>query len=55
MKRLGFKQLKSKAGIFCYRKTETNTVVTVVYVDDTFFCGLDIKVLNDIKSQFMTQ
>ena len=37
MKELGFEQLKSEAGIFCYKKTSTNTVIAVVYINDIFF------------------
>ena len=53
MKELGFKQLKSEARIFQYGKVRTNIVVGVVYVDDTFFCGPDKILLNEIKTRFM--
>jgi len=51
MKELGFEQLKFEAGIFCYRKTSTNTVTVVVYVNDTFFCGPSKTLLNEIKGK----
>lgn len=53
MKELGFEWLKSKARIFRYRKTGTNTVIAVVYVDDIFFCGPRKTLLNKIKGKFM--
>jgi len=34
---------------------KTNIVVTVVYIDDTFFCELDMVILDEIKSKFMTK
>jgi len=55
MKELGFEHLKSEAGIFCYKKKGTDLIVAVVYVDNTFFCGPDKAILNEIKSKFMTK
>jgi len=40
MKDLGFKQLKLEAKIFRYQKLSTNITVAIVYIDDTFFCGV---------------
>ena len=54
MRELGFECLKLEAKIFCYNKG-TNLIVAVVYVDDTFFCGPDIAILNQIKAKFMTK
>ena len=53
MKELGFECLKSDPGIFLYRKKGTNIVVTVVYVDDTLFCGPIKAIVNEIKGLFM--
>jgi len=53
MKELGFEWLKSEARIFHYRKTGTNTVIAVVYINDTFFCGPSKTLLNEIKDKFM--
>jgi len=55
MKELGFEQLKSEAGIFHYKNKGTNLIMAVVYVNDTFFCGPDIDILNEIKSKFMAK
>ena len=40
LKELGFEHLKSKAGIFFYRKKGTNMVIGIIYVDDALFCAL---------------
>ena len=53
IRELGFVCLKSEAGIFQYQRTGTNIVVAVVYVDDTFFCGPDKAILNEIKTRFI--
>ena len=53
MKDLGFKHLKSDAGIFLYRKKGTAVIVAIVYIDDAFFCGPDIKTIKEIKAAFM--
>ena len=53
MKDLGFKRLKSDAGIFLYKRKGTTTVVAIVYVDDAPFCGPDIKTIKEIKAAFM--
>ena len=53
MKDLGFKHLKSNAGIFLYKKKGTTTVIAKVYVDDALFCGPDIKTVKEIKAAFM--
>jgi len=55
MRELGFERLKSEARIFCYNKKRTNLIVAVVYVDNTFFCGPDMAILNQIKAKFMTK
>ena len=55
IKDLGFERLKSEAGIFRYQKLGTNITVAVVYVDDTFFYGPDLTILNDLKQKFMKQ
>jgi len=53
MKDLSFEQLKLEARIFRYRKLGTNITVAIVYVDDTFFCGPDLTILNDLKQKFI--
>ena len=35
LQELGFERLKSKAGIFFYKKKGTNIVIGIIYVDDT--------------------
>ena len=55
MRELGFERLKSEARIFRYNKKGTNLIVAIVYVDDTFFCGPDMAILNQIKAKFMTK
>ena len=39
LKELRFEHLKSEAGIFFYKKKGTNIVISIIYVDDTLFCG----------------
>ena len=53
LKELGFKCLKSEAGIFFYKKKGTNMVVGIIYVDDALFCGPNKAVVDSIKAQFM--
>ena len=53
LKELGFKCLKSEAGIFFYKKKGTNVVVRIIYVDDALFCGPNKAVVDSIKAQFM--
>ena len=53
MEDLGFKCLKSDAGIFLYKRKGTTTVVAIVYIDDALFCGPDIKIIKEIKAAFM--
>ena len=53
IKDLGFGQLKLEARIFRYQKLGTNITVAIVYVDDTFFCGPDLTILNDLKQKFI--
>ena len=53
LKELGFKHLKSKAGIFFYRKEGTNVVIGIIYVDDALFCGPNKAIVDPIKLQFM--
>ena len=53
MKNLGFEQLKLEAGTFRYWKLGTNITVAIVYVDDTFFCGPNLTILNDLKQKFI--
>jgi len=55
MKDLSFERLKSKARIFRYQKLGINITVTIVYIDDTFFCGPDLTILNDLKQKFIKQ
>ena len=53
LQELGFEHLKSKAGIFFYKKKGTNIVISIIYVDDALFCGPNKAVVNSIKAQFM--
>ena len=53
LKELGFERLKSKAGIFFYKKKGTNMVVGIIYVDDALFCGPNKAIVDSIKAQFM--
>jgi len=55
MKELGFEHLKSEAGIFHYKKKDTDLIIAVVYVDNIFFCGPDKAILNEIKSKFIAK
>jgi len=45
--------LKSDTGIFLFKKIGTSIVVAVVYVNDTLFCGPNIKTIKKIKAAFM--
>jgi len=40
LKELGFECLKSEAGIFFYKKKDTNIVIGIIYVDDALFWAL---------------
>ena len=53
MRGLGFKCLKSNAGIFLYRKKGTITIVAIGYIDDALLCGPDIKTVKEIKATFI--
>ena len=53
LKELRFEHLKSKAGIFFYKKKGTNVVVRIIYVDDALFCGPNKALVDSIKVQFM--
>ena len=53
LKELRFEHLKSKAGIFFYKKKGTNVVVRIIYVDDALFCGPNKALVASIKVQFM--
>ena len=53
LKELRFKHLKSKAGIFFYKKKGTNVVVGIIYVDNALFCGPNKAIVDSIKVQFM--
>ena len=53
MKELGFECLKSDASIFLYWKEGMNIVVTVIYVDDTLFCGPTKAIVDEIKGLSM--
>jgi len=55
MKKLDFEHLKSEAGIFHYKKKDTDLIIAVVYVDDTFFFGPNKAILNEIKSKFIAK
>jgi hypothetical protein len=49
---LGFKGLKSDAGLFLY-KSECGFVIAVIYVDDALFCSPNRDLVLEIKSKFM--
>ena len=53
LKELGFERLKSKVGIFFYKKKGTNMVIGIIYVDDALFCGPNKAVVDSMKVQFM--
>ena len=53
LQELSFERLKSKAGIFFYKKKGTNIVIGIIYVDDALFCGPNKAVVDSIKVQFM--
>jgi len=53
LKELRFECLKSEAGIFFYKKKDTNIVISIIYVDDTLFCGPNKAVVDAIKAQFI--
>ena len=48
-----FEHLKSKAGIFFYKKKGTNMVIGIIYVDEALFCGPNKAIVDSIKVQFM--
>jgi len=50
---LDFKGLKSEVDIFWYKKD--NTIIAVVYVNNTFFYRSDKTLLNKIKAKFMSK
>ena len=49
---LGFQGLVSDAGLFIFRN-EHSFVITVIYVDETIFCGLDKLLVTELKGKFM--
>ena len=53
MQDLGFKHLKSNAGIFLYRKKDTAVIIAIVYVNDALFCGPHIETVKEIKAAFI--
>ena len=53
LKELRFECLRSKAGIFFYKKKGTNVIVGIIYVDDALFCGPNKAIVDSIKAQFM--
>ena len=53
MSELSFKHLKSKPGIFLYKKKGTTMVVAIIYVDDTLFCGPNKVLVDEVKVLFM--
>ena len=53
MSELGFERLKSEPGIFLYKKRGTTMVVTIIYVDDTLFCGPNKVLVDEVKTLFM--
>ena len=53
LKELRFEHLKSKAGIFFYKKKGTNMVIGIIYIDDALFCGPNMAIVDSIKAQFM--
>ena len=52
MEELGFKQLKTDAGLFLYRKGKEN-ILAIIYVDDAQFCGTSKALVEKIKAAFM--
>src|SRR5258708_7070199 len=52
MKDLGFKGLKSDAGLFIFRN-EHGFVIAVIYVDDALFCGPNKALVLELKQRFM--
>ena len=53
MSELGFECLKSKPGIFLYKKQGTTMVVAIIYVDDILFCGPNKALVDEVKMLFM--
>ena len=53
MKELGFEQIKSDPGIFLYKRNGSLTVVAIVYVDNSIFCGPSKAIVDEIKGHFM--
>ena len=52
MEELGFTSLASDAGVFYYRG-EGSFVVTIIYVDNTIFCGPSKSLALKLKEVFM--
>ena len=52
MEELGFTSLASDAGVFYYRG-EGSFIVTIIYVDDTIFCGPSKSLVLKFKEAFM--
>ena len=49
MKKLGFEWIKSDPGIFLYKRKGFLTVVAIVYIDNTVFCGPSKTIFDEIK------
>ena len=52
MKILGFKQLTADAGVFIYLK-DNETVIVIIYIDNTLFIGKNKLLVNKLKSDFI--
>jgi hypothetical protein len=52
MQELGFEWLKSDAGLFVYKRGK-DIVLTIIYVDNTLFCGPSKSLVEKIKAAFM--
>ena len=52
MAELGFKRLKTDAGLFIYRRGK-DIVLAIVYVDDALFCGPNKDFVDKVKAAFM--
>ena len=52
MKKLGFKQLSTDAGVFIYEH-QGKTVIAIVYVNDALFFGRDRNFITQKKKQVM--
>jgi hypothetical protein len=53
MKTMGFKRTSSDTRIFIYKDKQGRFVITIVYVNDSLFMGLDKKLVDEKKSACM--